>query len=283
MNKTTPTLKNPLLRYYGGKWRLASWIIRHFPPHVCYVEPYGGAGSVLLRKPPSEFEIYNDLDSEVVNFFRVLREQPEQLRQALYCTPFSREEYEQSYHANGTPLERARRMFILSWQGYGGPRKQMRTGWKVQRRTWESGRADQLAEWNQAKEIIPAAERFSHVQIEHDDALKIIRRFDTSKTLFYCDPPYPADTRNAKWCKSAYSHEMGGHDHVHLINLLNQIDGMAILSSYPNALYTDMLSGWVQKTKTCQTMNGTQATEVIYLSPKLSAALEEARKETAKN
>ena len=108
-------ITRPALRYYGGKWAVADWVIRHFPHHDCYVEPYGGAGSVLLNKQPSPLEVLNDLDGETVNFFRVLREQPEALMRAIELTPFSREEYECSYRipedapppGAGAPLCRA--------------------------------------------------------------------------------------------------------------------------------------------------------------------------------
>jgi DNA adenine methylase len=183
-------VERPLLRYYGGKWRLATWIIARFPPHECYVEPYGGAGSVLVRKEPSRFEVYNDLCGDVVTFFRVLRTRPRELLRALRYTPYAREEFDLSYETSGDDVERARRFFVMAWQGYGGPRKERLTGWKIQKRSWHSGRADQLTEWQQAKEVCRAARRFGNVQIEQDDALRIIRRFDTPRTLFYCDPPY---------------------------------------------------------------------------------------------
>ena len=122
------TLSRPALRYYDGKWRLADWILGYLPAHVCYVEPFGGAASVLLRKPPSELEVYNDLDSGVVNFFRVLRERdegtslarctqsaqcimvvPSDLLRAIQLTPFAREEHRLSHEPCEDALERARR------------------------------------------------------------------------------------------------------------------------------------------------------------------------------
>lgn len=124
---------HPALRYFGGKWRLAKWIISHFPAHNCYVEPYGGGGSVLLRKEPSPFEVYNDLDSGLVSFFRLLRERPEDLIRAIELTPYSREEFMRAYEHSEDPLESARRLFVRSWQGYGGPRHQSSTGWKLPR------------------------------------------------------------------------------------------------------------------------------------------------------
>lgn len=97
----------PVLRYHGGKWRLAPWIIQHFPPHRTYVEPYGGAASVLMRKPRSYAEVYNDLDGEVCSLFRVLREPASavELRRLVALTPFARDEFALSYVPSPDPIE----------------------------------------------------------------------------------------------------------------------------------------------------------------------------------
>lgn len=114
MEMTGPDkVTRPLLRYFGAKWRLASWIISHFPDHQLYCEPFGGSAGVLLRKPISSFEVYNDLDGDVVNFFRCLRDHPKELQRLIDLTPYSREEYEAAFQSRGgEPLERARRYFV---------------------------------------------------------------------------------------------------------------------------------------------------------------------------
>ena len=124
--------RRPALRYYGGKWRLAPWIISHFPPHICYVEPFCGAASVFLRKPPAEFEVINDLDGEVVNFFRVLRDRTDELIRAIVATPYSRAEYDEAWQTVEEPLERARRYYIRAWQGWGGGKGSRPSGWRYQ-------------------------------------------------------------------------------------------------------------------------------------------------------
>ncbi|HWD19104.1 MAG TPA: DNA adenine methylase [Verrucomicrobiae bacterium] len=260
--------RNPALRYYGAKFRLGRWIASNFPPHITYVEPFGGAAGVLLRKEPSPVEVYNDLDSGVVNFFRVLREQPQALFRSVDRTPFAREEFDQAFEYHPNPLEDARRFFVSSWQGFGGSRHKS-TGWKIQRGLWEKSRANQLQEWHSAKRnLVRVAWRLRDVQIEHADALDVIRRFDTEQTLFYVDPPYPTDTRNVSWCKGAYAFEYSMADHTHLANLLCRIKGMAIVSTYPNPFYDQAFAGWVKLSTTSQTMNKTVATELIYLSPR---------------
>lgn len=263
-------VERPLLRYYGAKWRLASWIIEYFPAHECYVEPFGGSAAVLLKKEPSRFEVYNDLDADVVNFFRVLRTRSRELFRALKYTPYAKAEFLESYAPAEDELERARQFFVMAWQGYGGPRRERKTGWKYQKRGWDqnkSGRSDQVPEWNGAKCVMSAARRLLNVQIESDQALKVIQRFDTPETLFYCDPPYPAPTRNSKWAHCGYACELGLDDHVHLANLLNRIQGNAIISTYPNELYAGLFKDWTRVEKTTQTMNKTIGHEVLYVSP----------------
>lgn len=113
------TAYRPLLRYHGGKWKPAPWIISHMAEHKTYVEPFGGGGSVLIRKPRAYAEVYNDLDEDVVNLFRVARDRGEELRQALALTPFARGEFDISYDETADTLERARRMIVRSFQGFG--------------------------------------------------------------------------------------------------------------------------------------------------------------------
>ena len=183
---------NPALRYYGAKFRLAGWISGCFPPGIdCYVEVFGGAAGVLLRKKRHAIEVYNDLDGGVVNFFRVLRDSPGLLHHALRLTPFAREEYDAAFEVSPDPVEDARRFFVVAWQGFGASRNK-KSGWKNQKEKWERSRANQIAEWQTAvRNITKVAARFQNVQIERCPALEVIQRYDSPKTLFYVDPPYP--------------------------------------------------------------------------------------------
>ncbi|CAB5540684.1 DNA adenine methylase [Citrobacter werkmanii] len=114
-------IKHPAIRYHGGKFRLASWIISHFPDHRCYVEPFGGAASVLLKKKQSEAEVYNDLDGDVVNLFRVLRDpvSSQALIDACALTPYSRVEFRCAYEPTDDPIEKARRLIVRATMGFG--------------------------------------------------------------------------------------------------------------------------------------------------------------------
>ena len=123
----------PALRWHGGKWRLAPWIIEHFGRHRVYVEPFGGGGNVLIRKPRSYAEIYNDLDGDAVNFFRVLRDpiQSSRLIELLKLTPFSREDFALAYNRSDDPVERARRLVARSFMGFGSNGHNRCTGFRA--------------------------------------------------------------------------------------------------------------------------------------------------------
>lgn len=178
------------LWYRGGKWRIAPWVISHFPPHDCYVEPFGGAASVLLRKEPSLYEVYNDLDDAVVNFFRVLRTRPDDLVAQLRLTPWARRELELADRPVDDELESARHFFVRSWQSRRTAVLGLsnRTGWRFQKKR-SGGR--QTRTWMRAIEDLHlVAERMRLVQVECDHAERVLARYDAPRTLFYVDPPY---------------------------------------------------------------------------------------------
>lgn len=268
---TEPT--RPALRYHGGKWRLAPWIISHFPHHTCYVEPFCGAASVFLRKPPAEFEVLNDLDGDLINFFRVLREHTDDLIQAIQLTPYSRAEYKAAFDTEPfiDPLERARRYYVAAWQGWGGGKGTRPGGWRYQH-TNNRGKSV-VADWNQVHHLEAVVGRLKCAMIENDDALSVIERYDQPHTLFYVDPPYLSETRTDRWKTCAYQHEFDIEHHNELLDLLNRIEGMAVISGYPSDLYTSGLSGWHRAETTSRTTNTPNvATEVIWISPKTEAA-----------
>ena len=173
----------PILRYHGGKWILAPWIIAHFPKHRVYTEPYGGGGSVLIRKPRSYAEVYNDLDGEVVNLFRIARDRGDELRKALRLTPFARDEYENSQRDVPCPLERARRMVVASFMGFGSDALKCgsRTGFRSNSNRGGSMPAHDWANYPDALEWIQA--RLQAVVIENRPALEIMACHDSPTTL----------------------------------------------------------------------------------------------------
>ena len=122
--------KRPIVRYHGGKWKLAPWIIGHLPPHRVYVEPFGGGASVLLRKPRSYAEVYNDLDGEMVNLFRMARDNGRELLELLRLTPFARDEFAKAYEQASEPIEQARRTVIRAFMGFGSNAHNRPTGFR---------------------------------------------------------------------------------------------------------------------------------------------------------
>lgn len=260
-------VNRPALKWYGGKWRLAPWIIAHLPEHTTYVEPFCGAASLFLRKSPSEFEVLNDLDENIVNFFRVLREQPDQLIYRIHNTPYSRQEYKQSWNEQpNNKVDRALGFYIRCWQGWGGGGRNQNPGWRFQH-TNNRGKSV-IKDWNDTSHLWGIAERLKDAFIEHDDALAIIERYDQEHTLFYLDPPYLPDTR---WSKNSYQEEIDENYHQNLLAAAKSSTGMVIISGYPSELYETELTGWTRKQKRARTTNTANiGIETIWLSPNLT-------------
>ncbi len=267
------TPDRPVLRWHGGKWRLASWIIGHLPPHVCYVEPYGGAGSVLLRKPPSAIEVLNDADQRLVGFFRTLRQRPDELLRAIELTPYARAEFEQAFQVHPNPVEDARRVFVLCWQGRSRGMGEWRTGWRYEiggKRV--SGAVDDF----RTDHLATVVARLKHVQLECDDAAAVIGRYDAPTTLFYMDPPYVWATRSKRTSRptARYAVELDEAAHRALAGQLHRLAGMAVLSGYPSELYAELYErvGWRRVERVSQTDHGKRI-ECLWLNPAAAAAL----------
>jgi DNA adenine methylase len=266
-----PVASRAALRYYGGKWRLAPWILAHLPPHACYVEPFGGAASVLLRKAPVRFEVYNDADGEVVNFFRVLRDEPDAFRRAVDLTPFARAEVDlacdEAAMAGAPALERARRFYVRSWQSIHGAPSRGRMGWRYEaggERGWNRTVAEA---WGDTEHLPAIVARLKGVQLECGEALEVIDRFDRPHTLFYVDPPYVAATRGERWAHAAYLQELTDADHERLAAVLHGLRGMVVLSGYPCPLYDHLYAGWRRVEHRSAVQSSAVATEALWLSP----------------
>lgn len=265
--------KRPLLRWHGGKWRLAPWIIAQFPPHRIYVEPYGGAASVLLRKPRTYGEIYNDLDGDVVNLFRVLRsDQANELIEALRLTPFARAEFEESYRETGDPVEQARRLIVRSQMGFGsdGHNREIRTGFRANSNRSSTTPAHDWTNYPAALRVI--VERLRGVVIEKRDAMEVMAKHDGADTLHYVDPPYLPATRSQKSRRGkvryhAYAHEMTEADHAELLDFLQGLRGAVVLSGYPSDLYDNALDGWSRLQRQAHADGAKARTEVLWINP----------------
>ncbi len=267
MHMTTALIpKRPLLRYHGGKWKLAPWIISHFPEHRVYVEPYGGAASVLLQKPRCYAEVYNDLDSEVVNLFRVVRERGAELVEKLKDTPFSREEYRESFEVSDDAMEQARRTEIRSYMGFGSNSlcRDIKSGFRSNSN--RSGTTPAHDWKNFPWELDAIIERLRGVVIENRDALEIMTRHDSAATLHYCDPPYVHTTRSQMMHGNhGYAHEMTDECHRKMAAVLNQLEGAVIVSGYACDLYEELFSGWKTIRRKAFADGAVERMEVLWL------------------
>lgn len=267
-------IERPPLRYYGGKWRIASWIIQQFPAHTCYVEALAGGASVLIQKEPSRFEVLNDLNNDVINFFDMLRARTEELIRAILLTPYAREELRRARNAEPTsdPIERARRFYIRCWQSFGSGTGTSSTGWRYQIGTGDTSRASAIGSFNDTEHLWLVADRLKQVQIECDDAFKVIQRFDSDDTLFYLDYPYVHSTRYHSSKSKGYSHEMTDDDHRLFADLARSVQGMVIVSGYASPLYDELYAGWKCISKESRDVNGGTQIECLWLSPRVTEA-----------
>lgn len=259
-----------VMRYHGGKWRMADWLCSLFPAHQVYVEPFGGGASVLLQKAPSPIEVYNDLDQAVVSLFRVLRDPDlaEQLRIACELTPFSRAEFMAAWEPSADPVEDARRMLIRSQQGIGAKRKSSRNGWRT--RLTGGPPAHTWARW--PAQVPAFVERMRQVAIEHLPWQRVLEIYDAPQTLFYCDPPYLLSTR--AWDhRKIYDHEMTDADHAELLAALQAAKGMVVLSGYRSELYDAALTSWPRFEKRARAQGNQPRTEVVWLNAAAAASM----------
>lgn len=261
------TMKRPALRYFGGKYKLAQWIISHFPKHRIYVEPFGGAASVLLQKPRVYAEVYNDLDSQIVNFFRVLQnpQMATRLEAILRNTPYARNEFELSREYTDDMVENARRMIIRSFMGFGSDsvlEAGKATGFRSNcKRSGSTGAHDWVNYWDAIKEF---TERLQGIVIENRPALELFEIHDSTETLFYLDPPYVWSTRTLARTNQ-YNHEMSDNDHFDMIEALKNLKGYVVLSGYKNNLYDKL--NWKTFERKAHADGAQDRVEYIWINP----------------
>ncbi|WP_456267686.1 DNA adenine methylase [Kushneria sp. AK178] len=279
----------PVMRYHGGKWRVADWVISHFPPatlYDTYVEAFSGSASVLMRKPRSQYEVYNDLDSEICNVFRVLRDpsQAERLTELLMMTPYSRDEFDLTYREESSDsIEQARRTLFRAASGFGSASATKgRTGFRGF--SGSEGRGVNPADyWARYPQHIAAfCERLTGVVIENRPAIDVLRDRDGERVLHYVDPPYVTSARVMEANARYYRHEMTDDQHIEMIKAVQGLDGFVVLSGYATDLYADRLQGWqmLNRDVTAGGNRGTvKRTECLWLSPRVSDALSRAEQQ----
>jgi len=262
----------PPLRYPGSKWNIVDWIISFMPEHHAYLEPFIGGGSVLFSKKPVGYETINDLNGDVVNLFKVIREQPERLAEIVAYTPYSRAEFDMAWECseNIDELERARIFLVKCWQGFGA-RLSSKPGWSCEVKP--GGRYNSIVNrWNRVPEAIMfATNRLKNVQIENMDAIKLIKRYQNDEILIYADPPYLSQTRTGG---KYYSNEMADDKHIELLETLKKHKGPVLLSGYDSDLYNNLLKGWTKKQLSTTTEKGQTRIETLWLNPVVINKLE---------
>jgi len=265
-------IDRPILKYYGGKFRIADWIISFFPEHRVYTETFGGAASILLKKKPSKYEIYNDLNDEVVNLFRVVRDPvtARKLRHQLKLTPYSRVEWLSCFDPSDDPVEQARRTLVKSLMSYSANTERKPTGFRIHTKNYHY----LPQRWHEYSDHLKLfTQRLKDVAIDHRNAFDVMLDNDGPSTLHYVDPPYltRADMRHG------YKHEMKTTiEHSNLLHNLKKLKGFVVLSGYGHELYFDELKEWGQysmKTLTgASTPGKSHAQEIVFLNPQAIAA-----------
>lgn len=272
-------LRSPI-RYIGGKGNMVNKLLKFIPNHKIYVEVFGGGASLLFAKKPSKVEVYNDIDGDLVNFFRVLRDKEkfEEFYRKVCLTPYSREEFyfcRDTYKECKDEVERAYRWFVMAKQSFCGDIGK-NPSWGYVITTSSRNIAKIVLNWLSTIEMLPEIhQRLMIVQIENDDFRKIIPRYDTEETFFYLDPPYVPETRKG----GGYKYEMSLEDHKELVDILLKIKGKALLSGYKHDVYRPLEeNGWIriEINTACYAVGRTRFTKILG---KNSAKLKQPRTE----
>lgn len=257
--------------WYGGKYSHLDWLLPLLPQCHHYCEPFAGSGAVLLNRPPSPVETYNDLDGEVVNFFRALRDHKDALIEAISLTPFSREEFSLACQLDPdvNRVERARRFYVRARQVRTGLAQTASVGrWANCKDTSRAGMSGVVSRWlGGVDKLADIAERLLRVQIENRPASEVVQLYDSKNTLFYCDPPYVHDTRGDS---KAYSYEMTDAEHRAFADIMNTLKGRAAISNYDCELMNELYPApkWQKYYSPEKTIHSTKAKrqEVLWVN-----------------
>lgn len=265
-------VKRPVLRYHGGKWLMAPWIIQHMPKHKVYVEAFGGGGSVLLRKDRVSAEVYNDLDGLVVNIFRILQDpaKADQVCRRLSLTPYARSEFDRTYTEPADEIEWACFMIMRSFMGHGTDSigRTCRTGFRGKMTDNRALPSEAWASW--PRSVAEFVDRLRGVVIENRQATEVILRMDTASTLFYVDPPYVSSTRSSldggRGASHGYRCELTDDDHVALAEVLSGVKGMVMLSGYSSPLYDELYGDWFRLERQSMADGARVRTECLWFN-----------------
>lgn len=266
MAKLPPNGLLSVFKYPGSKGNLRGRIAQMLPAHRTYCEPFGGSAAVLLAKEPAPVEWYNDLDDILFDFFKLLRDAGDpldELCRLVSLTPYARHElaFARAHADTDDRLERLRCFLVRSWFTRMGAINDHRTGWKI-----ALSDSKVVTAWNSVPDRLhAAAARLKHAHIESCNAVDLMMRVDSSRTVFYIDPPYPEETINFRKAV-IYSNPFGEHDHFDLLSALANIKGKAIVSGYRHPMYDDHLRGWNRLDIPHVCMSGATKTECLWMN-----------------
>lgn len=272
-------IKRPVLRYHGGKFLLAPWITSHFPKHRIYVECFGGGGSILMQKPRSYAEVYNDKWDTVVNVFEVLRDRvaAAELERRLRLTPYSRTEFnkcgELSIAQTVDQIEKARLTIFRSFAGFGSASTNAKHSTGFRANSNRSGTTPAQDWVNYPDQIKSFVDRLMGVVIENKDYQEVILQHDSAETLFYLDPPYVHTTRNMQRGNAAYAFEMTDDDHREMASLVNNIKGMAVISGYECELYNTLFGNWNKVNRKAFADGAVERVECLWINQRAANSL----------
>jgi DNA adenine methylase len=261
-----------VLKWPGAKWKIASRIVSLMPEHKIYLEPFFGSGAILFTKKPVNCEVINDLDSQVTNLFKIIRDYPEQLSRLINLTPYSREEYLLSYETTEDPFEKARRFLIRSNMARGGMQF-YNSSWRHAGPVLGATTNKHVVRgWNAIPERISrATKRLKDVEIENVNALELIKKYNHPECLIYVDPPYLLSTRRQKY----YNVEMVEEkEHLELLEVLKQHEGYVMISGYASDLYDEVLRSWQSVEIVSQAEQGKRRVEKIWCNFALEQQIE---------
>lgn len=235
--------------YFGGKSRLLDWLFENFPAvesYNHYVEPFCGSAVVFLNKKASPIETINDIDGRIMNFFRVLREQPEKLISLLELTPYNRNEFDYAYEQSEDVVEDARRFFVRVMMCYGGGGNGVDSrrvnSFRMQMKESRRGVSLEVSKYfSKVARLEETVERLKMAQHQNIDALKLIEACNDAGTFIYCDSPYIHESRTGK---NDYNHELSDGDHRVLAALLHKHEGLVAVSGYKSKLMDELYGDW---------------------------------------
>jgi DNA adenine methylase len=254
--------KRPVLRWHGGKFILAKWIVENLPEHRVYVEPFGGAGSVLMRKPRSYAEVFNDISDDIYNLFWVIQNHYMDLADALRLTPFSRREFEMAHVNHPNPIEKARRLLVRSFMGFGSDsasNPERSTGFRHNANRSGTTPSHDWASYEQ--HLVGLSERLRGVVIENKDWRECFK-YKTADTLIYLDPPYMPEVRKRV---GAYKFELNIDDHIELLAAAKAHAGPVVISGYSAPLYETELKDWQRVEKNTHADGALKRIEVLWI------------------